>query len=52
MKTAHQKSPPCETQGLPGLFAAVQAALMQVFTVTVFAGPAHMQHIPVFVFDE
>jgi hypothetical protein len=34
------------------LLLPVQAALMQVFTVTVFAEPAHMQHIPMFVFDE
>jgi|GEM_PF-3641873 len=35
---AQQKSPPRETQGLHGLFAAsIQAARMQVFTVTVFA---------------
>jgi hypothetical protein len=46
MKTAHQKSPPCEAQGLPGLFAASNTGHPHAsFYCHSFCGPAHMQHI-------
>lgn len=51
MKTAQQKSPPRETQGLPGLFAASNAGRPHAsFYCHSFCGPAHLQHI-VFLFS-
>src|ERR1041385_7799076 len=43
---AQQKSPPRETQGLPGLFAASNTGRpFCKFYRHSFCGPAHMQHI-------
>jgi hypothetical protein len=48
---AQQKSPPRETQGLPGLFAASRAGRPHAsFYCHSFCGPAHLQHI-VFLFS-